>query len=62
MSRIVNMIFIILILISFMVSGYHAQNNINDLAYVVAIGVDVRRTKRSKNQFSALNPFEKCIR
>lgn len=43
------MLFVILVLISFTVSGYYAKQDINDLAYVVAIGIDMRWTKWFKN-------------
>jgi len=38
-----NMLFVVLIVISFTVSGYYTKRDINDMAYVVAIGIDVRR-------------------
>ncbi|MCI9366327.1 MAG: hypothetical protein HFJ54_07400 [Clostridia bacterium] len=45
MSKQLNILFLILILIVFTVSGYYTKQDINDLAYVVAIGIDVRRKK-----------------
>lgn len=42
MNKFINMLFVILVLISFTVSGYYAKQDINDLAYVVAIGIDMR--------------------
>lgn len=40
-----NMFFVALIIISFTVSGYYTKRDVNDMAYVVAIGIDVRRTQ-----------------
>lgn len=34
---------IILIMLSFLLSGYYAKQDINDMAYVIALGIDVRR-------------------
>ena len=42
MNKKVNVLFVIIILLSFTVSGYYTKQDINDLAYVVALGVDVR--------------------
>lgn len=42
MSKKFNIIFAIIILASFTVNGYYKTQDINDLAYVVALGVDVR--------------------
>ncbi len=42
LNKIINMVFTGIILVSFTVSGYYNHHDINDLAYVVAIGVDVR--------------------
>lgn len=38
-----SIMLVIIILVSFTVSGYYAKQDINDLAYVVAMGIDVRR-------------------
>lgn len=38
-----SIILVIVILVSFTVSGYYAKQDINDMAYVVAMGIDVRR-------------------
>lgn len=43
MSKILNLIIVAIILVSFGVSGYYSRNNISDMAYVVAIGIDKRR-------------------
>lgn len=42
MNRKISVIFIIIVLVSFTVSGYYSKQDINDLAYVVALGVDIR--------------------
>ena len=49
MSKIVNFVFTAIILLSFTISGYYSHQDINDMAYVVAIGVDVRRAKQLQN-------------
>lgn len=45
MSKYINIAFAFLILFTFTVSGYYTKQDINDMAYVVAVGVDVRRKK-----------------
>ncbi|MCI8620366.1 MAG: hypothetical protein HFJ50_00530 [Clostridia bacterium] len=42
-GKLSNMLFVIIIILSFTMSGYYAKRDVNDLAYVVAIGIDVRR-------------------
>lgn len=42
MNKKFNVILAIIILVSFTVSGYYNPQDINDLAYVVALGVDIR--------------------
>jgi len=38
-----SVLIVALVLVSFTISGYSAKQDINDMAYVIAIGVDVRR-------------------
>lgn len=45
MAKLVNILFVLLVLISFTISGYYAKQDINDMAYVIAIGVDVRQKR-----------------
>ena len=42
MNKTINMLFVVFILISFTISGYYTKRDINDMAYVVAIGIDMR--------------------
>lgn len=42
LGKLVNISFVLLILVTFISSGYYSKQDINDMAYVVAIGVDVR--------------------
>jgi len=44
-NKAINMLFVVLILISFTVSDFYTKKDINDVAYVVGIGIDVRREK-----------------
>lgn len=43
MAKLVNILFVMLIIVSFTMSGYYAKQDINDVAYVIGLGVDVRR-------------------
>lgn len=45
LKKIINILLISVIIIIFTMSGYDSKKDINDLAYVVAIGVDIRRAK-----------------
>jgi len=42
MNKKFNIMFAIIILVSFTIGGYYKTQDINDLAYVEALGVDVR--------------------
>lgn len=56
MNKLVNISFILLILVTFICSGYYSKQDINDLAYVVAIGVDVGENNDLKLSFQLSIP------
>ena len=56
MNNKINILFIIIILVSFSISGYYSKQDINDLAYVVALGVDVGENNDLKISFQLSIP------
>lgn len=56
MNNKVNILFIIIILVSFTISGYYSKQDINDLAYVVALGVDIGENNDLKVSFQLSIP------
>jgi len=42
LNKTINMLLVILILTGFTISDFYTKQDINDMAYVVAIGVDIR--------------------
>ena len=58
MNNKVNILFVIIILVSFTISGYYSKQDINDLAYVVALGVDVGENNDLKISFQLSIPSQ----
>lgn len=56
MNKTINMLFVILILVSFTLSGQYTKQDINDAAYVVAIGIDVGEQNDLKVSFQLSIP------
>lgn len=56
MNNKLSILFVIIILISFTISGYYSKQDINDLAYVVAIGIDVGENNDLKVSFQLSIP------
>ncbi len=58
LNKIINILFIIIIISTFLLSGYHTKQDINDFAYVVAIGVDKGDTDDLKISFQLAIPSQ----
>ena len=56
MNNKLNILFVIIILVSFTISGYYSKQDINDLAYVVAIGIDKGENNDLKISFQLSIP------
>lgn len=55
-NKAVNLFFVILIVVSFTISGFYTKRDINDMAYVVAIGIDVGEHNDLKVSFQLSIP------
>ena len=58
LNKIINILFIITIISTFLLSGYHTKQDINDFAYVVAIGIDKGDTDDLKISFQLAIPSQ----
>lgn len=56
MNKTINMIFVVLVLISFTISDFYTKQDINDVAYVVGIGIDVGEKNDLKLSFQLSVP------
>lgn len=56
MNKTINMLFVVFILISFTISDFYTKQDINDVAYVVGIGIDVGEKNDLKISFQLSVP------
>jgi len=59
LNKVINISFVLLILATFVGSGYYSKQDINDMAYVVAIGIDAGENNDLQVSFQFSIPSQK---